>query len=188
MIVTMSAYNKWIDVISTGGTFDKIYDPIAGELGFPDESHVPEILENAGVDPKKVKHVPLMSIDSLEMTDWHRREIAKTVDRSNATDGIVITHGTDRMIETAEHLSTLDALADRAIMLTGALLPYSIGTRSDASFNLSFALAMVNTTKKGVYIAMHGEVFRPHQVEKDKKIGRFVGRAVSLEELAARPR
>jgi L-asparaginase len=187
MIIEMSINGKRIEVITTGGTFDKVYDPIKGELAFPDESHVPEILEGAGINAVDVKHVPLMSIDSQEMTDMHRREIAKTVHRSYA-DRIIITHGTDTMIETAQHLSGIDALTDRAIMLTGAMVPYSVGKESDASFNLAFALAMIKLPRKGVYVAMHGEVFRPDAVEKDKKMGRFVGHALSWQELAAGPK
>lgn len=174
-----------IEIITTGGTFDKVYDPILGDWAFPDESQVPDILTGAGIDPHSVRHTPLMSIDSLDMTDRDRREIAKTVHRVDG-HGVIITHGTDTMAETAQHLAALDALSDRSIMLTGAMIPYSLGKESDASFNLAYAYAMVQLVKRGVYIAMHGEVFPSGSVEKNRKIGRFVGRSLTLKDLIAR--
>lgn len=172
-----------IEIITTGGTFDKIYDPVA-ELMFPDESHVPTILARALVDRDDIHHQPLMSIDSKDMEESHRTDILRAVHRSYA-DKIVVTHGTDTMAETARHLQSR-ALSHQAVVLTGAMRPYTYGMESDAVPNLIHALAVAEIAKRGVYVAMHNQIFLPETVKKDN--GRFVGRTVSLEELAAGPK
>lgn len=172
-----------IEIIKTGGTFDKIYDPV-DELTFPDESHVPTILDRALIERDDIHHLPLMSIDSKHMDESHRADILRAVHRSYV-DKIVVTHGTDSMAETARHLQSR-ALTHQAVVLTGAMRPYAYGMESDAVPNLIHALAVVEIAKRGVYVAMHGEIFLPETLRKDK--GRFVGRTVSLEELAAGPK
>jgi L-asparaginase len=114
----------------------------------------------------------LMMIDSLEMTDGHRAEI---VDRCRAADErrILITHGTDTMIETARTLAEgLAAIGDKTIVLTGAMVPYAFGS-SDGLFNLGSALSFVQVLPAGVYVAMNGRCFEWNRVRKNRDTGIF---------------
>ena len=142
-----------VRILVTGGTFDKEYDEITGELYFKD-THMREILE-LGRSKLKVKIRTRMLIDSLEMTDADRNlilENCKAVDESQ----IVITHGTDTMTITAKVLAS--ANLGKTIVLTGAMIPYKFGS-SDGLFNFGGALAFVQALGPGVYIAMNGRVF-----------------------------
>lgn len=155
-------------IITTGGTFDKSYDPLSGQLGFA-ASRLPHLLEEA-----RLSSVPalerLMAIDSLHMEDSHRERIAEAC-RASPDNRIVIIHGTDTMVETAAVLAR--AGLSRTIVLTGAMVPASI-TGSDAGFNLGFALACAQTLAPGVWIAMNGAVHAWDRVRKDRALGRFV--------------
>ena len=156
-----------VRILVTGGTFDKEYDEITGELYFKD-THMREILE-LGRSKLKVKIRTLMLIDSLEMTDADRNlilENCKAVDESQ----IVITHGTDTMTITAKVLAS--ANLGKTIVLTGAMIPYKFGS-SDGLFNFGGALAFVQALGPGVYIAMNGRVFDWDKVIKNKKTGVF---------------
>jgi L-asparaginase len=110
-----------------------------------------------------------MMIDSLEMTDDDRRIIAEHC-RNSPETRIVVTHGTDTMVETAVHLGR--EVQGKTIVLTGAMVPYKFGS-SDGLFNLGSALALVQTLPPGVYIAMNGQVFRWDRVRKNKEKGIF---------------
>tara|TARA_Y100000590_G_scaffold434448_1_gene552648 strand:- start:24 stop:512 length:489 start_codon:yes stop_codon:yes gene_type:complete len=156
-----------VRILVTGGTFDKEYDEITGELYFKD-THMREILE-LGRSKLEVKIRTLMLIDSLEMTDADRNlilENCKAVDESQ----IVITHGTDTMTITAKVLAS--ANLGKTIVLTGAMIPYKFGS-SDGLFNFGGALAFVQALGPGVYIAMNGRVFDWDKVIKNKKTGVF---------------
>ena len=156
-----------VRILVTGGTFDKEYDEIIGELYFKD-THMREILE-LGRSKLEVKIRTLMLIDSLEMTDADRNlilENCKAVDESQ----IVITHGTDTMTITAKVLAS--ANLGKTIVLTGAMIPYKFGS-SDGLFNFGGALAFVQALGPGVYIAMNGRVFDWDKVIKNKKTGVF---------------
>jgi L-asparaginase len=156
-----------IRIFVTGGTFDKEYDEIAGQLYFKD-THIREVLE-LGRSRLAVEIRTLMMIDSLEMTDDDRRLIAEHC-RQAREDRIVITHGTDTMVETAQALAA--AGLDKTIVLTGAMIPYKFGS-SDGLFNLGSALAFVQTLPPGVYLAMNGRYFDHDKVVKDRKTGFF---------------
>ena len=156
-----------VRILVTGGTFDKEYDEITGELYFKD-THMREILE-LGRSKLEVRIRTLMLIDSLEMTDADRNlilENCKAVDESQ----IVITHGTDTMTITAKVLAS--ANLGKTIVLTGAMIPYKFGS-SDGLFNFGGALAFVQALGPGVYIAMNGRVFDWDKVIKNKKTGVF---------------
>ena len=156
-----------VRILVTGGTFDKEYDEITGELYFKD-THMREILE-LGRSKLEVKIRTLMLIDSLEITDADRNlilENCKAVDESQ----IVITHGTDTMTITAKVLAS--ANLGKTIVLTGAMIPYKFGS-SDGLFNFGGALAFVQALGPGVYIAMNGRVFDWDKVIKNKKTGVF---------------
>ena len=159
-----------IQVFVTGGTFDKEYNYIDGKLFFQD-THLPRMFERGRCTlPIDVK--TLMMIDSLEMTDADRQIIAHNCFRAK-TDQIIITHGTDTMVETGKYLSTAEGLDQKTIVLTGAMIPYAFGTSSDGFFNLGSALAFVQVLTPGIYIVMNGRYFRWDEVRKNKKTGFF---------------
>ena len=159
--------NLPLRVIVTGGTFDKHYDEIKGELTFR-ESHLSEILALARVTvPVQVELNQL--IDSLQMQDANRRSVLEACARAPESR-IVITHGTDTMAETARLLGP--AGLGKTIVLTGAMIPYTFGS-SDGMFNLGSAIAYVQTLPPGVYIAMNGRYFTWDNVRKNREIGEF---------------
>src|SRR5690606_18636112 len=112
----------------------------------------------------------LMMVDSLEMTDADRLNIIHNCTRTNANK-ILITHGTDRIVQTAEALA--NASLDKTIVLTGAMIPYAFGTSSDGFFNLGSALAFVQILPPGVYIVMNGRWYEWNKVRKNKDTGYF---------------
>ncbi|MCK5329973.1 MAG: asparaginase [Candidatus Marinimicrobia bacterium] len=159
--------NQDIRIIITGGTFDKEYNELNGDLFFKD-SHVSDMLK-LGRSRLKINLRTLMMVDSTEMTDDDREIIAKNCEKA-AEDCIVITHGTDTMVETARMIAATDL--DKTIVMTGAMVPYTFGS-SDGLFNLGSAIAFVQTLPSGVYIAMNGRCFRWDNVRKNKRIGEF---------------
>jgi L-asparaginase len=156
-----------VRILVTGGTFDKVHDPIQEALVF-DGTRVPEMLERGRVlAPVEVE--PLMLIDSLQMTDEHRKTIAEKCS-SCRENRIVVTHGTSTMIETARVLA--ERVKDKTIVLTGALVPHSI-KGSDALFNLAHALGAVQVLPPGVFIAMNGRILPWDSASKDVHTGVF---------------
>jgi L-asparaginase len=159
-----------IRLFLTGGTFDKEYNEITAQLEF-EKPHIDEML-NVGRFSGEIKVSQLLLKDSLDMTQEDRDLITKACIEAEENQ-IVVTHGTDTMVETA--LDILNSkLADKTVVLTGAMVPYSLGTKSDAMFNLGNALAFVQVLQPGVYIAMNGRYFSADNVQKDKTVGRFV--------------
>ena len=156
-----------VRILITGGTFDKEYDEIRGQLYFKD-THMREILE-LGRSRLDVKIRTLMLVDSLEMTDADRQLVLENC-RSVDEDQIVITHGTDTMTETGEVLA--EARLEKTIVLTGAMIPYKFGS-SDGLFNFGGALAYAQALPHGVYVAMNGRYFNWDEVQKNKKTGIF---------------
>lgn len=165
-----------IAILVTGGTFDKQYNELAGTLAFSD-THVPEMLR-LGRCRVEVVVRPLMMIDSLDMTEVDRRKIADAC-LASVESRIVVTHGTDTMVETARALAA--ALAQgppegghyrQTVVLTGAMVPYAFGS-SDGLFNLGSALSFAQTLPSGVYIAMNGRAFAWDNVHKNRQSGFF---------------
>mgnify|MGYP005991285613 FL=1 len=156
-----------IDIFTTGGTIDKVYFDALSEYQIG-ATALPDILsENNVFVPHRVTQ--LMRKDSLELTDADRAAIHDAVAASDA-DKILVTHGTDTMVETARVLSDI---AGKTIVLTGAMQPATL-RNSDAEFNVGFALAATQTLPPGVYIAMNGEVFDPAETQKDRSAHRFI--------------
>jgi L-asparaginase len=157
-----------IRILVTGGTFDKQYDELTGKLFFR-ETHVPEMLR-LGRSRLPVAVETVMMIDSLEMRDVDRRKI---VDRclSASERAILVTHGTDTMVETARALAAAD-IPGKTIVLTGAMVPYAFGS-SDGLFNLGSALSFAQVLPPGVYVAMNGQHFRWDMVRKNTSTGVF---------------
>jgi L-asparaginase len=156
-----------IRIIITGGTFDKHYDEIRGSLTFK-ETHLPEILKFVRCAvPIEVELNQL--IDSLDMHTSNRLRILESCRRAKE-ERIVITHGTDTMVETAAVLG--EQGLGKTIVLTGAMVPY-IFNNSDAVFNLGCAVTAVQILPHGVYLAMNGRVFRWDRVRKNRELGVF---------------
>lgn len=156
-----------VRIFVTGGTFDKEYNELTGQLYFKD-SHLGEMLElGRCLVPVDIR--TLMMIDSLEMTDIDRELIAKHCIEADE-EYIIITHGTDTMAETAKILEEL--VKDKTIVITGAMIPYKFGS-SDGLFNLGSAMAFVQSLKPGVYVAMNGRCFPAANVRKNKQTGVF---------------
>jgi len=154
-------------IIATGGTFDKHYDEIAGQLGFAN-SHLPAVIARARLTvPATLEELPLL--DSLDMQDIDRRRVLASCDRSEE-NAIVIIHGTDTMQDTARVLGA--AQLAKTIVLTGAMIPYAI-QGSDAQFNFGFACGVAQVLTHGVYVAMNGRVFPWDQVQKNRVAGVF---------------
>ncbi len=154
----------------TGGTFDKEYNLITGELFFKD-THLPEMFVR-GRSTLDLTIRTLMMIDSLEMTDDDRGIIQHHCECAKEKH-IIITHGTDTMVKTAEMLAKSANLDDKTIVITGAMIPYKFGLSSDGFFNLGSALAFAQSLNPGVYIAMHGEYFFWDNVRKNRSTGYF---------------
>lgn len=155
-----------IQIVTTGGTIDKVYFDANSEFEVGD-SLLPELLSESNIhDGYQI--TGLMRKDSLEMNDADRELVRQTV-ASSQCDKILITHGTDTMAETAQALT---AINDKTIVLMGAMQPARM-RRSDAVFNLGFAWAAVQLLPVGVYIAMNGEVFAAGAVRKNLKAQRF---------------
>jgi L-asparaginase len=154
-------------ILSTGGTFEKSYDPIKGSLGFS-TSHLSDICAQARLlDTIAIEVV--MLIDSLDMNDGHREQLSNAC-RAASESRLVIIHGTDTMVESAQILGK--AQMAKTIVLTGAMVPYDVAG-SDALFNLGFALAAARLQPPGVQIAMNGQLFAWNAVRKNREAGRF---------------
>lgn len=158
-----------IQLFVTGGTFDKEYNFVTGELYFQD-SNLPEMLER-GRCTLDVNIRTLMMVDSLEITDLDRENIVNNC-RGVETRQILITHGTDTMQQTAAYLAKAD-IKGKTIVLTGAMIPYAFGSSSDGFFNLGSALAFVQALPAGVYVAMNGRFFTWDEVRKNRSTGYF---------------
>jgi len=161
---------KMIQIFVTGGTFDKEYNLINGELYFKD-THLNEMLKlGRCTQPVNVK--TLMMLDSLQMTDDDRQIIQHNCKKSESKN-ILITHGTDTMVLTARFLADSHELEDKTIVLTGAMIPFAFGTSSDGFFNLGNAIAFCQCLPPGIYIAMNGRYFNWNNVRKNRQTGNF---------------
>jgi L-asparaginase len=156
-----------IKLFVTGGTFDKEYNELNGQLFFKD-SHINEILK-LGRSRLDLSVRTLMLIDSLDMTDADRAIILENCLQCEE-DKIVITHGTDTMTETAQYLS--NKIPGKTVVITGAMIPYKFGS-SDGLFNMGSALAFVQSLPVGIYIAMNGRYYDWNNCKKNKQTGFF---------------
>lgn len=159
-----------IRILVTGGTFDKEYNELNGQLFFRD-THVQDMLR-LGRNHVAVTVQTLMMIDSLDMLDVHRAQIVEACALADEQH-IVITHGTDTIVDTARVLAErCSTCPGKTIVLTGAMVPYAFGS-SDGLFNLGSALSFVQVLPPGVYIAMNGRYFLWNRVRKNRQTGTF---------------
>jgi len=156
-----------IKILITGGTCDKEYNLLTGELFF-NSTHIPEMLK-LGRARLDIEIETVMMVDSLNMTEPDIEKIAEKCMQSKE-ERILITHGTDKMVATAKILGS--KIKDKTIVLTGAMVPYAFGS-SDGLFNLGSALAFVQTLPHGVYISMNGRYFNWDNAVKNKQTGIF---------------
>jgi L-asparaginase len=155
-----------LTIITTGGTIDKIYfdDKSSFQIGAP---QIGEILGAIGVG-FSFEVIPIMRKDSLHITEADRELVRRTIEAQPGRH-VLVTHGTDTMVETAQ---VLQALSGKVIVLTGALNPARF-QGSDAVFNIGAAVAAVQTLPDGVYIAMNGRIWNPREVRKNVAANRF---------------
>ncbi len=156
-----------IVIIVTGGTFDKEYNELNGEMFFKD-THVNEML-SLGRSRLDIRVQTLMMKDSLYMTDDDRKQILEACEKAEEKR-ILVTHGTDTMENSAIYLG--DKISGKTVVFTGAMIPYKFGS-SDGMFNLGSALAFTQVLPPGVYIAMNGRYFEWKHVRKNRKTGYF---------------
>ena len=157
-----------IKIYSCGGTFEKIYDPLTGQLIFKN-SCLNELVDRSRVTQETTTETILLK-DSLDMTDKDRELILSKIN-FDPLEQIIIIHGTDTMIETAKFLmSKTDP--SKTIVITGAMVPYSL-KNSDAFFNFGSALMSLRSLTAGVWIVMNGRCFKPNKVIKNKNLGVF---------------
>lgn len=160
--------NAEVRVITTGGTIDKTYDPLKGELVIG----VPSVIRAFAAASVSRESEPLKALakDSLEISEAERLLLANVV-AAAASQGVLVTHGTDTMSETA---AMIDGLCpEKTVVITGAMVPSGF-PGSDAEFNIGFAYAAAQLLPPGVYIAMHGKVVHHTKYRKDRSVGRFV--------------
>lgn len=160
-------------IFITGGTLDKQYNPLNGELVFNQSSVMEMLVQSRNTVKTDVE--TLMLKDSLEMNDVDRQLIANAC--NNSLDSkIIITHGTDTMVGSAHAIAkelAADSSSDKTVVLLGAMVPYQF-KGSDALFNLGCAMSAVQILPAGVYITMNGQVFDYREVQKNRAIGQFV--------------
>ncbi len=159
-----------ITIINTGGTFNKIYNPIKGQLEVPkDDKSLEKILKNCFNIEYEIKNI--ISKDSLDMTDDDREELCEAI-KTSISDKIIIIHGTDTV-----HLSSSlikEKIKNKKIVFTGAMVPMSID-EVEATMNFSLALGFLSAdVQNGTYIAMHGVVVDCSKLVKDRKLGQFL--------------
>ncbi|WP_236975844.1 asparaginase domain-containing protein [Membranihabitans maritimus] len=159
-----------IQIFITGGTFDKEYNYITGDLSFM-TTHIPEMLKR-GRCSLDIEVETIMMKDSLEMNLKDRKEIARKCIESKHQQ-IIVTHGTDTMVDTAKVISEENKAKSKTIVLTGAMIPYTFGVSSDGFFNLGSALSFVQILEPGVYITMNGRYFSWNNVQKNYNTGIF---------------
>ncbi len=156
-----------LHIFTTGGTIDKVYFDALSEFQVG-ETAIDSILREANVG-LEYELTPLMRKDSLELTASDRA-VLHTAISATKSKHVLVTHGTDTMAQTAEHLMDIK---DKTIVLTGAMQPARLRS-TDAIFNIGFALAAAQLLSAGIYIAMNGKVFPAGKVRKDRAAGQFI--------------
>ena len=156
-----------IQIFITGGTIDKKYNELTGELIF-DKTHIVDMLNRSRCMTETLSEVIFLK-DSLDIVE-NERELIYSKCKESDSEKILITHGTDTMNETAKSIQSMNLA--KTIVLTGSMIPYSI-SNSDALFNLGFAISAVQTLAHGVYVCMNGKIFNANNAYKSREIGVF---------------
>ena len=156
-----------IQIFITGGTIDKKYNELSGELIF-DKTHIVDMLNRSRCMTETLSEVIFLK-DSLDI-DTQDRDLIINKCNESLSEKILITHGTDTIVETAKQIQSFNMA--KTIVLMGSMIPYSISD-SDALFNLGFAFSAVQTLKAGVYVCMNGKIFTADKVKKNTSVGIF---------------
>jgi L-asparaginase len=156
-----------IKLFITGGTIDARYNYLKGKVDY-DKTHIEDMLSQ-GRTRVKIDIEQLMLVDSGDITDENRQQILEKCNHAD-TDKIVITHGTDTLVKTAQLLG--ENIKDKTIVLVGSMIPYAF-KGSDALFNLGAAVTAVQILDKGVFVAMNCKVFTWDNVKKNFDLGEF---------------
>ena len=165
-----------IHLISTGGTIEKIYSETTGSV-VNLESKIDRYLKQLRLPDAEIEAISVMNIDSLEMTDQDRQKVLEVVlERLDAP--IVITHGTDTLVETGLFLKRRLTNLSFPIIFTGAMTPLGF-ERSDGLQNLTESLLAARLLPPGIWLVIHNQVFPIDQVRKDKDAARFVARKLT---------
>jgi len=159
-----------IEIINTGGTFNKRYNPLNGELEVPNDClAVKDILEKSLVQTK-YKITQIISKDSLEFTKEDRKLLLKTIQNSKSNK-IIVVHGTDTMIKSAKFVAKV--LKGKKVVFTGAMKPYEI-EKVEAVSNFMMAFGFLHNAKVGVYVSMHGIIEKYDKIRKNYEKGVFI--------------
>ena len=172
----MTENNEKIHIIVTGGTIDKVYSPSKQENVFKKESGLPSFLKERIDLDVNGRFTQLMMMDSLQMTDTHRQQILESIEKTEEKR-ILITHGTDTMIDTAQYIQSNMKDGTKTIILVGSMIPMDGFYYSDAGFNLGYALACAQQSEPGIFICMNGQKFLPDAVQKNIEKSRFESKA-----------
>ena len=156
-----------VHIITTGGTIDKIYFDALSDYQIGDPV-IGDLLQKIGVGFDFDVH-SLMRKDSLELTDTDRQLIVDTVKAADS-DYVLVTHGTDTMVETGQWLKR--QVPEKRIVLTGALQPAAF-RETDAVFNIGCALGALQCVAPGAYVSMNGQIFDVLKVKKNRDANRF---------------
>jgi L-asparaginase len=156
-------------IINTGGTFNKVYDEIKGELIIPKSSkNLKRLIKKAFRSTIKVKGI--IYKDSLEFTKEDRKKLVKTI-KQLAYKKVIVIHGTDTMDKSAKYVAK--KIKNKSIIFTGAMVPVSID-ETEAISNLAMALGFLNNnTNENIYISMHGKVKIYNKISKNRQLGIF---------------
>ena len=159
-----------ITVLNTGGTFNKRYNPITGQLEVPsDNIALDKIVKSCFNVEFEIKNI--VSKDSLDFTQEDRETILENI-KNSASDKIIIIHGTDTVDLTAKFIE--DKIQGKKIVFTGAMVPMSID-EVEATMNFSQAIGFLNAPiENGIYLSMHGSVIEHSKLKKDRRVGQFL--------------
>lgn len=168
----MTDKKEKIHIIATGGTIDKAYSPSSQMNELREKSIVPAYLTELIGSADYFTFEQIMMLDSRDLNDDHRHKILSAITASGASK-IIITHGTDTMVETASYLKNHMPDMNQTIILTGAMIPIDGFYKTDAGFNLGYAIATAQQITHGIYICMNGKIFDPADVQKNIEASRF---------------
>lgn len=159
-----------ITVLNTGGTFNKRYNPISGQLEVPgDNIALDKIVKSCFNIEFDIKNI--VSKDSLDFTQEDRETILENIINSE-NDKIIIIHGTDTVDLTAKFIE--DKIENKKVIFTGAMVPISVD-EVEATMNFSQAIGFLNAPiKNGIYLSMHGSVIEHSKLKKDRSVGQFL--------------
>ena len=168
----MTVNTKKITFIATGGTIDSVFDAPSERKKIKEHSGIPDYIRNVIVPHCEFDAAEPVMIDSLDMKDEHRQKILEAVEKVESKN-IIITHGTDTMIDTALYLEKNLKDLSKTIIMVGSMIPLDGFYNSDAPFNLGYAMAQVQMNKGGIHLCMNAQCFTPSEVVKNREIGRF---------------